>query len=26
METTDTAKTGMSLPMNAGAEKYFNEK
>ena len=24
--TKDTAKAGMSLPMNAGAEKYFNEK
>ena len=24
--TKDTAKSGMSLPMNAGAEKYFNEK
>ena len=24
--TQDTAKAGMSLPMNAGAEKYFNGK
>ena len=24
--TKDTAKAGMSLPMNTGAEKYFNEK
>ena len=24
--TKDTAKAGMSLPMNEGAEKYFNEK
>ena len=24
--TKETAKAGMSLPMNAGAEKYFNEK
>lgn len=24
--TKDTAKAGMSLPMNAGAEKYLNEK
>ena len=24
--TKDTAKEGMSLPMNAGAEKFFNEK
>ena len=24
--TKDTAKAGMSLPMNAGAEKFFNEK
>ena len=24
--TKDTAKSGMSLQMNAGAEKYFNEK